>query len=47
MYYADRIGLGQVRDRLSIYAERSGDDSLRPAALIARLAAEGRGFGNL
>jgi 3-hydroxyacyl-CoA dehydrogenase len=44
MYYADRLGLGQVRDRLNLYAERSGDDSLRPAALIRRLAAEGRGF---
>ena len=30
MYYADRIGLRQVRDRLSFYAERSGDESLRP-----------------
>ena len=47
MYYADRIGLGQVRDRLAFYAERSGDDSLRPAALITRLAAEGRGFASL
>ena len=44
MYYADRLGLGQVRDRLNLYAERSADDSLRPAALIRRLAAEGRGF---
>ncbi len=47
MYYADRIGLGQVRDRLAFYAERSGDESLRPAALITRLAAEGSGFGSL
>jgi 3-hydroxyacyl-CoA dehydrogenase len=44
MYYADRLGLGHVRDRLQLYAERSGDASLRPAALIQRLAAEGRGF---
>ncbi len=44
MYYADRIGLAHLRDRLSFYAERSGDASLRPAALISRLAAEGRGF---
>ncbi|MGA8760533.1 MAG: 3-hydroxyacyl-CoA dehydrogenase NAD-binding domain-containing protein [Stellaceae bacterium] len=47
MYYADQLGLGQVRDRLAYYAERSGDQSLRPAALIARLAAETRGFGSL
>ena len=44
MYYADQIGLGQVRDRLSFYAERSGDDSLRPAALLDRLANESKGF---
>jgi hypothetical protein len=35
-----------VRDRLALYAERSGDESLRPASLLSRLAAEGRGFGN-
>jgi 3-hydroxyacyl-CoA dehydrogenase len=44
MYYADRLGLAQIRDRLAFYAERSGDESLRPAARISRLAAEGRGF---
>jgi 3-hydroxyacyl-CoA dehydrogenase len=47
MYYADRIGLAQLRDRLILYAERSGDASLRPAALISRLAAEDRGFASL
>jgi 3-hydroxyacyl-CoA dehydrogenase len=47
MYYADSLGLGHVRDRLAFYAERSGDQSLRPAPLIARLAAEGRGFASL
>ncbi|MBV8118759.1 MAG: 3-hydroxyacyl-CoA dehydrogenase, partial [Alphaproteobacteria bacterium] len=44
MYYADRLGLGYVRDRLAHYAERSRDESLFPAPLIAQLAAEGRGF---
>jgi len=47
MHYADRLGLGHVRDRLALYAERSGDASLRPAALLARLAAEGKGFASL
>jgi 3-hydroxyacyl-CoA dehydrogenase len=47
MYYADRIGLAHLRDRLAFYAARSGDESLRPAALISRLAAEGRGFAKL
>jgi 3-hydroxyacyl-CoA dehydrogenase len=44
MYYADRIGLAHIRDRLTLYAERSADDSLRPATRLSRLAAEGRGF---
>ena len=44
MWYADLIGLGHVRDRLAAYAGASGDESLRPAPLLARLAAEGRGF---
>jgi 3-hydroxyacyl-CoA dehydrogenase len=47
MYYADRIGLGHVRDRLRLYAERSGDASLQPAPLVLRLAAEGTGFASL
>ncbi len=47
MYYADRLGLGLVRDRLNFYAERSGDESLRPAALISRLAADSKGFASL
>ncbi len=46
MHYADRLGLGHVRDRLAYYAERSGDETLRPAALISRRAAEGRGFAD-
>ena len=44
MYYADRIGLAHIRDRLTLYAERSADDSLRPVTQLSRLAAEGRGF---
>jgi 3-hydroxyacyl-CoA dehydrogenase len=47
MYYADRIGLAHLHDRLTFYAERTGDESLRPAELISRLAAEGRGFASL
>jgi len=45
MYYADRLGLTHLRDRLTLYAERSGDETLLPATRISRLAAEGRGFG--
>ena len=44
MYYADHLGLGHIRDRLAFYADRSRDETLRPAPLIRRLVAEGRGF---
>ena len=44
MFYADSVGLKHIRDRLALYAERSGDATLKPAPLIERLAAEGQGF---
>ena len=46
MYYADRLGLPHVRDRLTFYADRSRDETLQPAPLLQRLAAEGRGFAS-
>ncbi|MBV8506517.1 MAG: 3-hydroxyacyl-CoA dehydrogenase, partial [Alphaproteobacteria bacterium] len=46
MYYADRLGVAHIRDRLTFYADRSRDETLRPARLLARLAAEGRGFAS-
>jgi 3-hydroxyacyl-CoA dehydrogenase len=46
MHYADRLGLAHLRDRLTFYAERSREETLRPAALIQRLAAEGQGFAS-
>jgi 3-hydroxyacyl-CoA dehydrogenase len=46
MYYADQLGLAHLRDRLTCYADRSGDETLQPAALIRLLAAEGRGFAS-
>jgi 3-hydroxyacyl-CoA dehydrogenase len=47
MYYADSVGLAHVRDRLAHYAAQSNDDRLKPAPLLARLAAEGKGFASL
>jgi 3-hydroxyacyl-CoA dehydrogenase len=47
MHYADTVGLKHVRDRLAFYAERSGDQTLKPAALLDRLANEGRTFASL
>jgi 3-hydroxyacyl-CoA dehydrogenase len=46
MYYADGLGLAHIRDRLAFYADRSGDETLRPAPLLQRLAAESRGFAS-
>ncbi|MCS6932146.1 MAG: 3-hydroxyacyl-CoA dehydrogenase NAD-binding domain-containing protein [Acetobacteraceae bacterium] len=45
MHYADARGLKEIAERLSAFAEATGDAALRPAPLLARLAAEGRGFG--
>ncbi|MBC4016217.1 enoyl-CoA hydratase/isomerase family protein [Siccirubricoccus deserti] len=47
MFWADRMGLRTVRDRLAHYAEVTGDRNLQPAALIERLAAEGGSFAGL
>jgi 3-hydroxyacyl-CoA dehydrogenase len=46
MHYADQLGLSRIRDRLTFYADRSGDETLQPAPLIERLAAEGSGFAS-
>jgi 3-hydroxyacyl-CoA dehydrogenase len=47
MFHAELVGLPRIRDRLAEYAARSGDPRLEPAPLLARLAAEGRGFASL
>lgn len=47
MFFADSVGLRQIRDRLKEYAERSGDPLLQPAPLLEKLVAENRGFGSL
>jgi 3-hydroxyacyl-CoA dehydrogenase len=47
MYHADRIGLAVIRDRLKELAAQTGDARHQPAALLARLADEGRGFASL
>ena len=45
MFYAGLVGLPRIRDRLRDFADATGDETLRPAPLLERLAAEGRGFG--
>ena len=44
MFWADRLGLKAVRDRLADYAEATNDPNLKPAALIEQLAASGGSF---
>ncbi|MFL1463209.1 3-hydroxyacyl-CoA dehydrogenase NAD-binding domain-containing protein [Roseococcus sp. DSY-14] len=44
MFWADRMGLKAVRDKLAHYAAATGDANLKPAALIEKLAAEGGTF---
>jgi hypothetical protein len=47
MHYADALGLAYVRDRLDEFAARTGDERHKPALLLAQLAAEGGGFGDV
>ncbi|MFC3134176.1 3-hydroxyacyl-CoA dehydrogenase NAD-binding domain-containing protein [Microbaculum marinum] len=47
MFYADQVGLAHIRDRLDFYAEQTGNDALRPAPLLQKLADEGAGFASL
>ncbi|MCB1464640.1 MAG: enoyl-CoA hydratase/isomerase family protein [Nitratireductor sp.] len=47
MFHADQIGAGMIAARLAQMAESSGDETLAPAPLLARLAAEGGAFGKL
>ncbi len=44
MFYADLRGLPEIVARLNEFADRSGDENLRPAPLLTRLATEGRSF---
>ncbi len=47
MFYADGLGLSYIRDRLSALSRESNDKRHEPAALLAKLAAAGEGFGSL
>jgi 3-hydroxyacyl-CoA dehydrogenase len=44
MHWADQTGLKVIRDRLLELERRSGDERWRPAALLGRLADQGKGF---
>ena len=47
MFYADKVGLAYIRDRLAALARHSDDKRHEPAALLAKLAAAGEGFSSL
>jgi 3-hydroxyacyl-CoA dehydrogenase len=46
MFYGEQVGLGKVLDRLRAYEAQYGAD-FKPAALLERLVAEGKGFRDL
>jgi 3-hydroxyacyl-CoA dehydrogenase len=47
MHYADGVGLAHIRDRLTVFADKTGDERHRPALLLHELAAAGKGFESL
>jgi 3-hydroxyacyl-CoA dehydrogenase len=47
MFYADQVGAGRIAGRLEEFAARTGEESLKPAPLLRRIAEEGRGFASL
>ncbi|GJD37272.1 3-hydroxyacyl-CoA dehydrogenase NAD-binding domain-containing protein [Methylobacterium aerolatum] len=46
MHWADGLGLATVAAELERFSHETGDGNLRPAPLLARLAAEGKGFAD-
>jgi 3-hydroxyacyl-CoA dehydrogenase len=47
MFYADKVGLARICDRLTALARTTGDKRHEPAKLLARLAASGENFNSL
>jgi 3-hydroxyacyl-CoA dehydrogenase len=47
MFYADQVGLPEVRDKLALFARETGNSALEPAPLLLTLAAERKGFASL
>ena len=46
MWFGSDKGLAHIAQRLTHYADATGDETMRPSPLLARLAAEGRGFAD-
>lgn len=47
MFHADLVGPGVVAERLEAHARATGDETLKPAPLLAKLAASGGKFADL
>ena len=47
MFWADQVGLRQIRDRLSVLHERTGAPHWQPSPLLDRLAQAGQTFASL
>jgi 3-hydroxyacyl-CoA dehydrogenase len=47
MHYADTVGVARIASRLTALAQHTGDESHRPAPLLATLAADGSGFATV
>ena len=47
MFWADRMGLKAVRDKLAQYAEATNDPNLKPAPLIEKLAKDNGSFAGM
>ncbi|MES2987333.1 MAG: 3-hydroxyacyl-CoA dehydrogenase NAD-binding domain-containing protein [Pseudomonadota bacterium] len=47
MFWADGVGLPVIVAALHAMADAQGDEAFRPAALLEKLAVEGKGFGDL
>lgn len=45
MYWADSVGLARIAASLDEFASETGDESLKPAPLLRRLAGQGGSFG--
>lgn len=46
MHWAESVGLPKIVDALDTFAEETGDESLRPAALLRTLAEQGGSFAD-
>jgi 3-hydroxyacyl-CoA dehydrogenase len=46
MFYADTVGLGNVLDAIGKFARGRHGEAWKPAPLLVKLAAEGKGFNS-